>query len=81
MCNAHSHHFKCDLDAFAGNSGSPVFREDTHEVVGILCVGNKDYVPDPNYGGESVTRYKPNTISVQEVASVGYETSSAGKQA
>lgn len=40
---AHEDYFSCDLDAFGGNSGSPVIREDTHEVIGMLCVGSDDY--------------------------------------
>jgi len=35
--------FYTTLDAFQGNSGSPVFRFDTHEVIGILVSGELDY--------------------------------------
>lgn len=35
--------FACDLDAFGGNSGAPVFSSRTHEVVGMLLEGNKDF--------------------------------------
>lgn len=35
--------FYTSLDAFQGNSGSPVFRLDTHEVIGILVSGELDY--------------------------------------
>jgi S1-C subfamily serine protease len=35
--------FYTSLDAFQGNSGSPVFRFDTHEVIGILVSGELDY--------------------------------------
>jgi hypothetical protein len=35
--------FFTTLDAFQGNSGSPVFRLDTHEVIGILVSGETDY--------------------------------------
>lgn len=39
-----SKYFSANLDAYAGNSGSPVFDEKTGKVVGILCEGNRDYV-------------------------------------
>lgn len=32
-----------DMDAYAGNSGSPVLNLETREVVGILVMGNADY--------------------------------------
>jgi len=35
--------FATDLDAFIGNSGSPVFNESTWKVEGILVKGGKDY--------------------------------------
>jgi hypothetical protein len=31
------------MDAFSGNSGSPVFRVDTHALVGLLSAGGTDY--------------------------------------
>lgn len=36
--------FYTSLDAFQGNSGSPVFLFGTNEVIGILVSGQKDYV-------------------------------------
>lgn len=42
-------YFKTDLDAFFGNSGSPVFNEQL-EVIGILTAGEIDYVVDENRG-------------------------------
>jgi hypothetical protein len=39
----HSGYFTADLDAFAGNSGSPVVNVRTNEVEGILRGGAKDY--------------------------------------
>lgn len=36
--------FEADLDAFHGNSGSPVFNKETGEVCGILVQGNDDYI-------------------------------------
>jgi V8-like Glu-specific endopeptidase len=35
-------YFKANLDAFAGNSGSPVFNEE-HQIVGILARGSADF--------------------------------------
>jgi hypothetical protein len=36
-------HFHASLDAFRGNSGSPVFRSDTHEVIGVLVSGQPEF--------------------------------------
>lgn len=41
--NMNSNFFRADLDAFKGNSGSPVFDEKTNEVKGMLVSGVKDY--------------------------------------
>lgn len=35
--------FYTSLDAFQGNSGSPVFNFETHELIGVLVSGNVDY--------------------------------------
>lgn len=59
--------FRANLDAFGGNSGSPVFNSATHEVEGLLVRGATDYVasgscnialvvPTTGTGGEDVTR-------------------------
>lgn len=37
-------HLTANLDTYAGNSGSPVFRADTFEVEGILARGGVDFV-------------------------------------
>jgi hypothetical protein len=36
--------FVANLDTYGGNSGSPVFNSDTHEVEGILVRGEADFV-------------------------------------
>lgn len=36
--------FYTTLDAFQGNSGSPVFNMETHELIGVLVSGEVDYV-------------------------------------
>jgi hypothetical protein len=33
-------YFAADLDVYCGNSGSPVFKSDTHEVIGIVVRGH-----------------------------------------
>ncbi|MEO1258999.1 MAG: serine protease [Bacteroidota bacterium] len=39
----HPHYFYSTLDAFQGNSGSPVFDLLSHEVIGVLVSGEIDY--------------------------------------
>jgi V8-like Glu-specific endopeptidase len=57
----------CNLDTYGGNSGSPVFNSDTHEVEGILVRGETDFeasgncnislvCPSTGCRGEDVTR-------------------------
>ncbi|MEM4368398.1 MAG: serine protease [Candidatus Anstonellales archaeon] len=36
--------YVCDLDTFRGNSGSPVFDENSLKVIGILIEGEDDYI-------------------------------------
>ncbi len=38
------HFFRTDLDAYHGNSGSPVFNERTNRVEGILVAGENDFI-------------------------------------
>ena len=40
--------FIANLDAYAGNSGSPVFNEETGLIEGVLVSGEKDYVEHPD---------------------------------
>lgn len=46
--NAPASHFIANLDSYGGNSGSPVFNSDTHEVEGILVRGETDFVQQGN---------------------------------
>lgn len=62
MSNSHTSYFELKADACGGNSGSFVCREDTGEVVGILCEGNTDYVIDQNYNGTGLKRCVSNKI-------------------
>ena len=48
--------FYTKLDAFRGNSGSPVFNAATHDVEGILIGGPLDIRPSANGGCISVHR-------------------------
>lgn len=64
-----SESFSADLDAFAGNSGSPVFSKTTQKVVGILIRGGKDYEPI------SQNSYLNRTAHVfQQSTQITYET-------
>lgn len=65
--NSASTHFVANLDTYGGNSGSPVFNSNTHEVEGILVRGENDFVlingcarsqvcPSTGCKGEDVTR-------------------------
>ena len=65
--NTPSTHFVSNLDTYGGNSGSPVFNANTHEVEGILVRGENDFVvvngcgrsqvcPTTGCRGEDVTR-------------------------
>lgn len=35
--------YQVRMDGYSGNSGSPVFRADTHELIGIWSAGQQDY--------------------------------------
>lgn len=67
--NSNPLYFYTSLDAFQGNSGSPVFLWGTNEVIGILVSGQKDYewngqcnrstnCSPPNCRGEKVIRIR-----------------------
>lgn len=53
-----STYFRANLDAYGGNSGSPVFDETTNQVVGILVRGSVDYIQLGNY---MISNPLPNT--------------------
>jgi len=42
--NTPNEFFVANLDTYGGNSGSPIFNSDTHQVEGILVRGEKDFV-------------------------------------
>jgi S1-C subfamily serine protease len=52
-----SHFFYTSLDAFQGNSGSPVFNWRTHEVIGILVSGEIDYIWNGTCNKTSLCRF------------------------
>jgi hypothetical protein len=77
--NEPSAFFVANLDTYGGNSGSPVFNSDTHEVEGILVRGETDFVtsgncrvslvcPSSGCRGEDVTR---TTVFANLVPPVG----------
>jgi hypothetical protein len=41
--NSPKNHFLVNTDTYAGNSGSPIFNADTHEVEGVLSRGEEDF--------------------------------------
>lgn len=43
--NTPDDYFVANLDTYGGNSGSPVFNSDTHQVEGVLVRGERDFVP------------------------------------
>lgn len=65
--NSKETHMVCNLDTYGGNSGSPVFNNNTHVAEGILVRGERDFVtigncdvsnicPTTGCRGEDVTR-------------------------
>lgn len=48
---------KANLDAFGGNSGSPVMNYATNEVVGILTGGNDDFEVEAGKSCQNLARY------------------------
>ncbi len=44
----HSNFFSANISGFEGNSGSPVFKEETNELIGLYVRGEKDYIWDRN---------------------------------
>lgn len=65
--NSNPLYFVANLDSYGGNSGSPIFNANTHEVEGILVRGEIDFVkngncaisnscPDTGCRGEDVSR-------------------------
>jgi hypothetical protein len=74
--------FVANLDTYGGNSGSPVFNRDTHEVEGVLVRGETDFVPqgtcnvslvcpDTGCAGEDCTRTTEFAQLVPDVLPTG----------
>ena len=60
------YYFNTNLDAFSGNSGSPIFNEETHEVEGMLIQGDDfDFKMNEERWCQEDHR-KPNTSSASE---------------
>lgn len=66
-------YFEASLDAFAGNSGSPVFIEKGKNVVGMLIQGNRDYITDRDYKGTGEEKITVSQVSEREIEANGYE--------
>lgn len=60
--------FEAAIDAFAGNSGSPIFNEKTHKVIGILVAGRVDYEYD-----RATRTIATHRVTQQEINEEGYE--------
>ncbi|WP_083629222.1 S1 family peptidase [Tenacibaculum agarivorans] len=54
--NSPMKYFYTSLDAFQGNSGSPVLDVDTHKVIGVLVSGERDYVFNGNCYEDNICR-------------------------
>ncbi len=71
------HEVLTDLDAFGGNSGSPIFDQQ-HQVVGILVRGADDFAVDPDYQGTGQQRLvahvtdNPESETIVRVASLAF---------
>lgn len=64
----HREFFTAQLDAFAGNSGSPIFDAITHKVIGILVNGQPDYSLDAKK--QIITAHHVTQVEIKEK---GYE--------
>lgn len=70
-------YFIADLDAFGGNSGSPVFNAKTGLIEGVIARGDRDFVTSPagctatayaqSGGGEAVTKVAMFSDFIQAV--------------
>lgn len=65
--------FEANLDAFHGNSGSPVFSYQRNAVVGMLIQGNTDYETNDNYEGRGEERSCVRHIDRKAININGYE--------
>lgn len=59
--------FKASLDAFVGNSGSPVFKEGTWEVIGLLTGGEIDFFISDDQGSMCYRSYVSPATSGEKV--------------
>ena len=56
-------YFSCHLDAFSGNSGSPVFDFEKQKIIGILTAGGEDYEITNNYRNTKKTRIQAHCVT------------------
>jgi len=59
--------FRTNLDAFGGNSGSPVFDAASHVVEGILVRGQPDFFVDTDHGCRRTANFDVATGGFEEV--------------
>ncbi len=69
----HEDFFTASLDAFKGNSGSPVFDVKHDKVIGMLFEGNHDYIRADNYQGTETSRMVVHNITSTEIQLEGFE--------
>lgn len=62
------HYFESSVDAFAGNSGSPILDINNEEVVGVLVSGNGDFKKDWYKGCYEERKYSERYSSEYEKA-------------
>jgi V8-like Glu-specific endopeptidase len=68
--NTHENYFIADLDAFEGNSGSPVIDRSTGLLEGILVAGSRDYYLDPINQCQRYFKCEDNTCGGEEVTRI-----------
>jgi HEAT repeat protein/V8-like Glu-specific endopeptidase len=67
--NTESGFFECHLDAFAGNSGSPVLNRGSQRVEGILIEGSEDYQVVLDYRRTGQKRIQASSITRSKIFS------------
>jgi hypothetical protein len=81
--NSSNEYFVASLDTYGGNSGSPVFNQETLQVEGILVRGEADYystgscnvssILPETAGGEDVTRISPIQGFITDATTVYFQ--------
>jgi len=66
-------YFQASLDAFGGNSGSPIFLEDSRIVAGMLFKGSTDFVRVADHKGSGANRTIIAHVSPEQIRKDGWE--------